>query len=120
MGVDVSTVVAELDCEPSEAVGPDEIFHRVVADVGEAIAVAVDRHHALEWEGIEFFGSDGFGNRDVGLLDEVVDAEARDFVGLGGHAAVGYQGEPISAVDQLREGLVGAVGESYFGDVFLV
>ena len=51
LGVDIAAVVVELYGCPAEAVGPYEVFHRVVAYVYEALYVGVEPHHALEGEG---------------------------------------------------------------------
>ena len=78
----VSAVVFDADGGPLHAVGPEEIFGGVVADVVKLSGLRKFFCDDVESSAVGLFGADFFGDGDVFVENKAVETEGFDFVSL--------------------------------------
>ena len=111
----VSAVVFDADGGPLHAVGPEEIFGGVVADVVKLSGLRKFFCDDVESSAVGLFGADFFGDGDVFVENKAVETEGFDFVSLSDAAAVGDEAEHGIFAGEVLECEFGGAAERNIG-----
>lgn len=95
LGVDIDTPgIIDLNCAPSQGIGPYKILHRIVADVHKTIFIRITLHHGSERLPVAFVETCLTRNQNIPGFYETFKSQRFYFRTLSVGTSVGNQPQP--------------------------